>query len=84
MRGILSTLALSAALLAPIATVAHADKKIIVYTDRVHHDRHNWDAAEDARYRDYLREHHRTYVEFGHLKHHDQDAYWTWRHDHEH
>ena len=50
--------------------------------DRDHKDYHNWDANEDRRYREYLKEKHREYRPFVELKVEEQSEYWNWRHSH--
>jgi hypothetical protein len=50
--------------------------------DRTHRDYHNWNGDEDRVYREYLREHHRHYVDFSRMNGRQQRAYWQWRHDH--
>jgi len=80
---ILSVLLLTAALGGPVVRSAFA-ADVKVYVDTKHHDKHEWNADEDHRYREYLEEHHRKYIEFEKLNRRDQDAYWTWRHKHEH
>jgi hypothetical protein len=51
--------------------------------DSDHHDYHDWDDREDAAYRGWLENRHAAYVDYAHLKHRDQQAYWRWRHEHE-
>jgi hypothetical protein len=87
----LSSLLLTAALAAPVATMAAAspqddrnhenrqgenDKR---YYDKSHKDYHNWDANEDRSYQRYQTEHHqkRPFVQ---LSTRQQTVYWNWRH----
>jgi hypothetical protein len=51
--------------------------------DPYHKDYHNWDRREDEVYRHWLDDRHVAYVDYEHLKHRDQRAYWNWRHEHE-
>lgn len=53
-----------------------------IYHDRQHNDDHHWDAHEDQAYRMWVKERHRKYEDFAHLKEQDQQAYWAWRHNH--
>ena len=50
--------------------------------DRNHRDYHNWNRDEDRTYREYLKDHHRRYVDFSRTNKRQQRAYWQWRHDH--
>ena len=75
-----NVLLLAVALAGPMQMLHAADVK--VYVDAKHHDKHEWNDDEDKRYRSYMEEHHRKYVEFQKLNHKDQDAYWEWRHSH--
>lgn len=79
MRKFLGSLALGAALMAPVAL---AQVNVRVYTDTRHHDTHEWNNDEDQRYRSYLVEHHQKYREFSKTNRRDQDAYWNYRHQH--
>jgi NADH dehydrogenase/NADH:ubiquinone oxidoreductase subunit G len=87
----ISFLFLTAALSAPAAIVTraasqdehrdeHHDQKRVY--DRVHKDYHNWDGDEDRYYHQYFTENHREYRDYSKLNRKDQDAYWTWRHEH--
>jgi hypothetical protein len=87
----LATLFVSVALVAPMGAFAmapqddherHEEQERRVY-DPYHKDYHNWDQREDEMYRRWLEEKHETYVEYEHLKHKDQEAYWNWRHKHD-
>jgi hypothetical protein len=51
--------------------------------DPYHKDYHNWDDREDGVYRHWLEGRHQAYVDYEHLKHREQRAYWSWRHSHE-
>ncbi len=51
--------------------------------DPYHKDYHNWDSREDSVYRHWLEGRHEVYVDYEHLKHSEQRAYWNWRHAHE-
>jgi hypothetical protein len=72
-----------AALIIPVAmspTTLRADDR--VYHDREHNDDHRWDNREDRAYRSWAKENHRKYQDFSRLREDDQQAYWTWRHQH--
>jgi len=87
-----AALFVSAALLAPLGAFAmagpqddherHEREERRIY-DPYHKDYHNWDQREDEVYRRWLDTRHSAYVEYEHLKHKDQRAYWNWRHEHE-
>lgn len=74
---------LGAALIIPVAmtpTALRADDR--VYHDRDHKDDHHWDSREDHAYRSWAKENHRKYRDFSRLREDDQQAYWSWRHEH--
>jgi uncharacterized protein YecT (DUF1311 family) len=87
----LASLFVSAALLAPMGAFAmaapqddhdrHEREEHRVY-DPCHKDYHNWDRREDEAYRHWLDGRHEVYVDYEHLKHKQQRAYWNWRHEH--
>ena len=89
-----ASLFISAALLAPMGAFAMAapqddherheqeERERRVY-DPYHKDYHNWDQREDGMYRRWLETRHEAYVDYEHLKHKEQRAYWDWRHNHE-
>lgn len=52
------------------------------YEDKAHHDRHEWNEAEERAYRHYLEEHHRKYRDFDKANRREQEEYWNWRHSH--
>ena len=88
MRRMWSTLFLSAALLAPmsagVAAAAGAPAAVVIRVyDPYRHDYHRWDRAEQARYREYLRERHHSYIAYEHQRAAQRRAYWHWRHEHE-
>lgn len=80
------TVALLAALLAPVAiaprTLRADDHDSRKYHDKQHNDDHEWNNHEDQAYRMWLKENHRKYNEFARMKEKDQQAYWAWRHEH--
>lgn len=78
----LNVLLLTAVLAGPVVRLASAAADVKVYVDAKHHDKHEWNDDEDHRYRQYLEEHHRKYIEFEKLNRKDQQAYWDWRHKH--
>ena len=83
-RLFLSSVFLSAALIAPMAVKANAVPQGIsvrVY-DRDHKDYHNWDDREDHSYQQFRGDHPKYNVTFGKAKHNQQREYWTWRHAH--
>jgi hypothetical protein len=77
----LKVLLFTAALAGPVVRVVSA-ADVKVYVDSKHHDKHEWNEDEDRRYRAYMEEHHRKYIEFHKLNRRDQEAYWEWRHQH--
>jgi hypothetical protein len=91
MRRMWSVLILSVALVGPISTaplsaapVASDDGAVVVRVyDPYRHDYHRWDRAEQARYREYLRERHRSYIAYRNQRAAERRAYWHWRHEHE-
>lgn len=86
MSRFLNTALLSAALVGAItmspALLRAQDHGVVVYEDKGHHDKHEWNEREGRAYRMYWNEHHHQYREFSSLNHHDQEAYWNWRHHH--
>ena len=87
----LSSLLLTAALAAPVATMASAspqgdrnqenrqgeiNKR---YYDKGHKDYHTWDGNEDRSYQRYQTEHHQRRA-FVQLNTRQQNGYWSWRH----
>ena len=89
---ILSTLALGAALIAPVALRAQDESRKTTttttttetkrYYDPVEKDYHIWSDNEDRAYRVYLQEKHTDFVEFPKVKVTEQREYWRWRHGH--
>ena len=87
----LSSLFLTAALAAPLATMAAAspqdnrapekreDHNNKRYYDKGHKDYHTWDGNEDRQYQRYQTEHHQK-RSFSELSNRQQGAYWSWRH----
>lgn len=55
---------------------------VVVYEDKGHHDRHEWNEREERAYRMYWNEHHHEYRQFSSLNPRDQEEYWRWRHHH--
>jgi len=81
---IISSLFLSAALVAPVAITANAAPQSVsvkVY-DRDHKDYHNWDDHEAKSYETFRGDHPKYNVTFGKTKHSQQKNYWNWRHEH--
>jgi hypothetical protein len=90
---ILSTFLLGAALIVPVAVRAQDEPREKTtttttttetkrYYDPVEKDYHAWNDQEDRAYRVYLKEKHRDYVEFPHVKVTEQREYFRWRHGH--
>ena len=89
---ILSTLALGAALFAPVALKAQDESRRTTtttttteskrYYDPQEKDYHQWNDQEDRAYRVYLQERHSDYTEFPKVKTTEQREYWRWRHGH--
>ena len=80
----LSSVFLTAALIAPMAIKANAAPQgvsVRVY-DRDHKDYHNWDDREDRSYQLFRGDHPKYNVVFTKTKHNQQREYWTWRHAH--
>jgi hypothetical protein len=82
----LNAAVLCAALVAPVAIARTAmsaeDQKGPTYHDKLHNDDHEWSNNEDQAYRAWGKDTHHKYKEFSKLKEGDQQAYWTWRHEH--
>jgi hypothetical protein len=80
---LISSLFLSAAIVAPLAIRANATPpqvSVRVY-DRDHRDYHNWDDRESRYYNDYRVEHPKYAVEFRKTNRGQQREYWKWRHN---
>ena len=81
---IISSLFLSAALVAPMAITANAAPQSVsvrVY-DRDHKDYHKWDDHENEAWHRFLNENHRKEHEFAKANRREQSEYWNWRHAH--
>jgi hypothetical protein len=78
----LSSLFLSAVLVAPMALIANAAPQGVTlrFYDRDHRDYHNWDDREGRYYSDYRVEHPRYAVSFSKTNRRQQREYWKWRH----
>jgi hypothetical protein len=84
MRRLCTVLALSAAFLLPTAMRAddHHKNRVVVYVDRDHHDRHEWNEREERAYRHWVeQERKRQYRDWKHASRRDQRDYWQWRHN---
>jgi hypothetical protein len=81
----IASLFLAAALVAPATIIAapgpQVSLQVKVY-DKDHHDYHSWDDHEDAAYRAYLTDQHRTYRVYAKQDHKTQRDYWNYRHSH--
>jgi hypothetical protein len=84
MRKYITSLCLSAALLAPVAIVAAApaSPQDHRYYDKEHKDYHNWDDREQSAWGRFLAEKHRKDHEFEKASEKEQQEYWAWRHSH--
>jgi hypothetical protein len=81
---LISSLFLTAALVAPAAITANAAPQSVsirVY-DRDHKDYHNWDDREVHSYNLFRGDHPKYNVTFSKTNHREQRAYWNWRHEH--
>jgi hypothetical protein len=81
---LISSLFLSAALVAPLAIRANAAPQHVsvrVY-DRDHRDYHNWDDREVHSYQLFRGEHPKYNVTFNKTNRRQQREYWNWRHSH--
>jgi hypothetical protein len=58
------------------------DHGVVVYEDKHHHDKHEWNERENRAYRMYYERNHHEYREFNSLSDRDRDNYWNWRHRH--
>ena len=80
---ILSAFVLSAALTAPIASMAqennHSERR---YYDKQGKDYHTWNDNEDRAYRSYLTEQHQSYRSFDKQAPARRQVYFNWRHNH--
>src|SRR5260221_8592373 len=93
MRRICSAFILTAALAAPLGAAPAAEARafapgsestvVIRVYDPYRHDYHRWNHAEEARYREYLRERRRSYVVYRQQRETQRRAYWRWRHERE-
>jgi hypothetical protein len=66
-----------------IAAAGEAAGVVVRVYDPYRRDYHRWDRAEQARYREYLRERHQSYTQYRHQREAERRAYWHWRHEHE-
>jgi hypothetical protein len=86
MPGFWKAALLSASLIAPMAIVPvalHAeDWKSRTYHDKQNNDDHQWNAHEDQAFHMYAKDNHRKYGDFSKQSDNDQQAYWSWRHEH--
>ena len=82
---LISSLFLTAALIAPAAIRANAAPQSIsirrVY-DRDHKDYHNWDDREVHSYELFRGDHPKYNVTFSKTNRRERRAYWNWRHEH--
>ena len=83
-RLFVSSLFLTAGLIAPMAITANAAPQSVsvrVY-DRDNKDYHNWDDRENASWGVYLTNNHKKSHEFSKSSKREQSNYWNWRHAH--
>jgi hypothetical protein len=84
--GYIGSLLLTAALAAPVATMAapipqEASVQVRVY-DKNHKDYHNWDDNENRAWGQFLSDNHRDHHEYAKSNKKEQAQYWDWRHAH--
>jgi len=82
----ITSLALAAALVVPVAIMAapapqDAGVQIRVY-DSNHKDYHNWDDRENRAWGIFLTDNHKKSHEFSRASKKEQGQYWNWRHQH--
>jgi hypothetical protein len=53
------------------------------YYDTGHKDYHQWNAKENRRFHEFLKEKHRKDHDWQHTSKREQQDYWQWRHEHE-
>lgn len=58
------------------------DHGVVVYEDKAHHDKHEWNEHEERAYRMYWTDQHHEYRQFTALNPREQQQYWEWRHHH--
>jgi hypothetical protein len=83
-RLFLSSLFLTAALIAPLAIRTNAAPQGVslrIY-DRDHRDYHNWDDRENRSYGHFREVHPKYNVTFSRTRRNQQREYWAWRHSH--
>lgn len=68
--------------LAPPTLQAEDQKNTRTYHDKGHNDDHQWDSHENQAYGVWAKQNHRKSRDFSKLKDNDQQAYWSWRHEH--
>jgi hypothetical protein len=81
---LISSLFLTAALVAPAAITANAAPQSVsirVY-DRDHKDYHNWDDRESRSYETFRGDHPKYNATFSKTHRSEQRTYWHWRHEH--
>ena len=81
-KAYLASFLLAVVISAPLLTTGCAEHRYRVY-DPYYRDYHDWDDHERVYYRQWVVETNRDpHGEFRKLDHHDQKAYWDWRHSH--
>ena len=78
--------ALGAVLMVPVTiappVLRAQEHKDHSYHDKQHNDEHAWNSHEDRAYRMWEKESHHKHRDFSKLRENDQQAYWSWRHEH--
>jgi len=86
MKSIWNKALLGAAFVVPLALAPMAlnaqDHKAVTYHDKEHNDDHEWNSHENQAYKVYTKQNHRKNTTFSKLNDSDQQAYWSWRHEH--
>lgn len=73
---------LTAALVAPLATIGCGEHHPVRVYDPYYSDYHNWDDHERVYYNQWVVETRRPQREFKTLPPDEQKEYWNWRHSH--
>lgn len=82
MRNLFFALLLGASMITWTPGTLKADDRTY-YEDRDHHDRHEWNAAEERAWRHWLtEERHKNYYAWSKANERERRDYWRWRHEH--
>ncbi len=79
----IGTLALAAAIAAPVFTTGCGDHHYYRAYDPYYNDYHQWDARENGYYAQWEREGHHDHRDFKKRSEAEQKEYYAWRHNHE-